>query len=107
MGACYAVCQVRHERGRACNGKEHSSVLAAGTGRVVEAPFLEKRGSESPPRSFLGTVAGKAEQMFVETADGRVAMMAATPANTEVACWPPGESDEMAASMVASMVDVP
>jgi hypothetical protein len=45
--------------------------------------------------------------MFVETADGRVAMMAATTADTEVACWPPGESDEMAASMVASMVDVP
>jgi hypothetical protein len=50
LGACYAACQVRPERGRACNGKEdgtdagsrdvQSSVLAAGTGRVVEALFL-------------------------------------------------------------------
>ena len=37
--------------------------------------------------SFLGTVAGKAEQMFVGTADGRVAMMAAMTADHEVACW--------------------
>jgi hypothetical protein len=43
--------------------------------------------------------------MFVETADGRVAMMAATTADNEVACWQPGEADKMAASMVSSMVE--